>query len=503
MNNNSLTLAQNELQEIFNQDETELKDIAAKILQVNPEALDAFEKAYHLSIIDDNQKSVKDIAFASKTEPTELINKIVKELLAQTDYMEYNGEKLIVSSFRNRIDEEILKNPVTVNDIMSLPEEERPQLSGNLVKKDFDKLTYPILLQLYHKYLTTDDSDDEGKRIKQLAYHMFRQGLDLLDIDVIVWEMLGLNKASMSYWLPKLLRVKNITKFFKIPKTRIVRVPMSIMQMTRIEYGTLTKATLKIIDDWAFEAFNLDINGDYFIKTGVHSSKFDFRNARVTTEKEVKELGEYLLYIQYHATTMAGHLHVPIIYGVSTTNEWVVREFIPDKENNPTIYQGLPLHTEYRIFIDFDDDVIIGTSPYWEPNLMLQRFGHEEDSNSPHMKHDYVIFKSYEDILTKRYNDNIEKIKEELNKVIPDIDLTGQWSLDIMQNGNDFWIIDMAPADNSALKECITEYELKPTEENWMPALSKRDLQIAAYELHEMDEKLNSLKSEEQCQITK
>ena len=49
---------------------------------------------------------------------------------------------------------------------------------------------------------------------------------------------------------------------------------------------------------------------------------------------------------------MAGPLSFPCIYGVSTTNEWVVREFIPDKEGNPCIYHGLPLHTEYRVFVD-------------------------------------------------------------------------------------------------------------------------------------------------------
>ena len=40
---------------------------------------------------------------------------------------------------------------------------------------------------------------------------------------------------------------------------------------------------------------------EYFIKTGTYSSKFDFRNARVSGPKEVRELGEYLLFIHFHA----------------------------------------------------------------------------------------------------------------------------------------------------------------------------------------------------------
>ena len=99
-------------------------------------------------------------------------------------------------------------------------------------------------------------------------------------------------------------------------------------------------------------------------------------NAHVKGAKEVRELGEYLTFIQFQAQNMAGPLATPSIYGVSTTNEWVVREFIGDKENNPCIYKGLPLHTEYRVFIDCDKNEIIGFNPYWDPEIMLKRFGH-------------------------------------------------------------------------------------------------------------------------------
>ena len=101
-----------------------------------------------------------------------------------------------------------------------------------------------------------------------------------------------------------------------------------------------------------------------------------------------QELGEYLLYIHFQALQTAGPLSKPRIYGVSTTNEWVVREFIPDLENNPCIYHGLPLHTEYRVFVDCDTKDVIGISPYLEPETMLKRFSGEEDANIPHQMHD-------------------------------------------------------------------------------------------------------------------
>ena len=41
-----------------------------------------------------------------------------------------------------------------------------------------------------------------------------------------------------------------------------------------------------------------------------------------------------------------------------------------------------------------------------------------------------------------------------------------------MQNGEDFFIIDMALAENSALNECVPKGLLKKAEENWLPDLS-------------------------------
>ena len=213
----------------------------------------------------------------------------------------------------------------------------------------------------------------------------------------------------------------------------------------------------------------LDESKEYFIKTGTYSSKYDFRNAYVHGAKEVRELGEYLLFIHHQAVMMAEPLTSPCIYGVSTTNEWVVREFIPDKENNPTIYKGLPLHTEYRVFVDCDTDEVIGISPYWEPNTMKRRFGHCKDADSSHQIHDYVIYQMHEDTLMKRYKKHKERVKEEIQSLLPYLDLAGQWSIDVLQNGDEFWLIDMALAQDSALIECVPPQLRKITEENWIP----------------------------------
>ena len=83
-------------------------------------------------------------------------------------------------------------------------------------------------------------------------------------------------------------------------------------------------------------------------------------------------------------------------------------------------------------------------------------------SSAPSQKHhDYVIYTAHEDVLAKRYEDNKEKVLSEVKKLLPDCKLQGQWSIDIMQNGNDFWLIDMARVSESSLSHCVPQGKLK------------------------------------------
>lgn len=454
------------------------KDAIAELLKVSPEALAAFEDSYRKGVLDngpisDNffEVNAKQASIDIRREDLDarlkaLNDRIINELLAQADIMEYDGEGIAFYPPKTSIAD---GTPlVTASEINSLPVSVRPQLSGFLMKKDTagDDSSATVLSN-YVLWLKERDPEK-----KKWLYGFFRQGLDILDLDGLLYEMLGTNPNSMSYWLPSLADAVHKTGFFRIPKTKIMRVPLTLLQLTRLDYSTLTPGTMDIVDRFCFQAFGLDESKDYFIKTGTFSSKYDFRNAKVTGAKEVRELGEYLLFIQHQAVMMAGPLAQPGIYGVSTTNEWVVREFIEDVENNPCIYKGLPLHTEYRVFVDADEKKVLGMNPYWDPEVMKQRFGYETDAANPHQVHDYIIYKAHENTLMGRYYKDGGRVRTEINRLLPFLDLPGQWSIDVMQNGDDFWIIDMALAENSALKECVPVGLLRHREENWLPLLS-------------------------------
>lgn len=456
-------------------DSVQKKDEIANLLRTTPELLDRFEQAYR-SVLDEEQPgdfyetNAKQAAALHEGIPSsqegldEVMERIIGELVDQTPVWRYDGKSVFSAEapYERRVP------PVTNAELKRFGKDVRPQLSGNLMMKDIHEPSYLFVLDLYKRSL-----EEKNPVKKKHFYELFRQGLDITDLDGVLYEVLGMNKNSMGYWLPRIIDAVREQDLLKVPETTIIKVPLSVLQLTRMEYESLNRTTLDIVDRFCKKVFRLDESKEYFIKTGTYSSKYDFRNAYVHGAKEVRELGEYLLFIQHYASMMAGPLSSPSIYGVSTTNEWVVREFIPDKEGNPCIYKGLPLHTEYRVFVDFDTKELIGISPYWEPETMKKRFAHGDDADSPHQKHDYIIYVMHEPELMEKYHENKAYVERAVEKLIQNVDsMHGQWSMDIMQNGNDFWLIDMALAAESALAGCIPKGKLKPLEENWLPDLS-------------------------------
>ena len=431
-------------------------DVVAELLKNNPEQMNVFQNIYEEYEKTDESKNLfqQNAAKAIEAQPKflevseeldEVIDSIVDELLSQSQV--WDSEKAEVLELPHPVQHYQLSDAKELSKLGDI------QLTGYLCKVDVDASPSDTLLETYRKYLKTGNMH---------YYHLFRQGLDILDLDTLTYDMLSFDPNSMSKWLPEIARVAKENGFFKIPRTKILRVPLTLLQSTRVfEYQSLSPVTIEIINRYIHKVFDLDDSKDYFIKTGTFSSKFDFRNAKVTAGQEVRELGSYLWYIQHQASQMAAPLNNVCMYGVSSNNEWVVREFVDDVENNPTIYNGLPLHTEYRVFVDFDTNEILGINPYWDSNIMKENFLDVGSSAPSQKRHDYVVYTAHEAILTKRYEDNKEKVLSEVEKLLPNCRLKGQWSIDVMQNGNYFWLIDMARASESALSHCVPKEKLR------------------------------------------
>jgi len=350
-------------------------DEIAKMLEKDPEAVKAFEKEYKKQVLDINggngifgpdakSASKRDVSGNSALVSSDLQkikNDIVLEFLSRT---------YLIRIINGCVSERLPDCPVDLvnkEQLMQIPKDIRPQCSGSLAIRDMPDEAEDLVLWNLKCYF-----DEQDIKKKKTYYAMFRQGLDSMDLGRYMWAMLSVAPMSMSNWIiPLAESVRNTeNSIFKIPNTTVVRVPLCLLQMSRMDYEILNQTTRDIINDYCIKAFQLDTKKQYFIKTGVYSSKFDFRNAKVTDPDEIRQIGEYLTFISNQACQHTFPLNGISYYGAATTADWVVREFIPDKENNLTIYNGLPLRTEYRVFIDCDQDSVIGISPYWEPEVM-------------------------------------------------------------------------------------------------------------------------------------
>lgn len=440
----------------------------ASVLRNRPDLLPDFERAYERisdgnSVFGPSLDAVREESRAgqqlSPALNNELIDGIVSDLVSQTVTWSTDGESSHATSVP------ACEMRARSNTAASLPEDVRPQVTGDAAVRHLPEGGSPILLTMYAHALA-----ERNPRKARAFYDRFRQGLDILDLDDLMYDMISTNPASISHWLPQLAHACANT-VLRIPKTTVAKVPAPLLQLTRIDYETLTETTHAILNRWAVEAFGLEPEGDYFIKTGIFSSKFDFRNARVVTPQEVAELGDYLLFVHQQSLSLSSPLNPVVQYGAGTTVEWVVREFINADPGTPTIYHGLPLRTEFRVFIDCDQNRVLSVAPYWEPNTMKHRFSQMEDAENPNNMHDFVTYMVAEPELMREFDQMSESVAAAVQEILPRLELSGQWSLDIMANGDDLWAIDMAPAHTSAFYETVPpELRTEPAPERWLPA---------------------------------
>ena len=72
----------------------------------------------------------------------------------------------------------------------------------------------------------------------------------------------------------------------------------------------------------------------------------------------------------------------------------------------------------------------------------------------------------------REYGESKDLVAAHVRELLPGLGLAGQWSLDIMRDGDDCWLIDMAPAERSTYYEqAVPKGKRRPMMENWMPEL--------------------------------
>lgn len=221
-------------------------DTLALLIKNNSVRQSAFESAYEeveSKLETPNlaqQNAQKQIAKSDKlvdltSETEEVVKKIVEELVSQTVIWDSEVGDVLA-----------LLNPIQHYGKEVAPKLEKQlgvQFTGYLAKQDVPESSGKTLLSLYKRYIETGNMH---------LYHTFRQGLDILDIDGVLYRLLHLDPNAMSNWLLPIKQVVDKTRFFKIPKTRIIKVPLTLLQSTRVyEFQDLNPLSLEIINQYA------------------------------------------------------------------------------------------------------------------------------------------------------------------------------------------------------------------------------------------------------------
>ena len=181
-------------------------------------------------------------------------------------------------------------------------------------------------------------------------------------------------------------------------------------------------------------------NRIYNIKNGAFSNKFDFDTCVVTKE----DLAKKLWLINYNST----------MFDTGGYTELVVREYIPfDPRKIPTIYNGMPLREEVRVFYNMETQEIESIVEYWEYDYCEPNIRNKTDNIVFNWFHNKVGDRkeNHQDILYGLY----EKIRSYIDTLKFDGELKGVWSIDFMyvndlDDYKGIWLIDMARAHRSA-----------------------------------------------------
>jgi hypothetical protein len=270
--------------------------------------------------------------------------------------------------------------------------------------------------------------------------HLLSRTLSVSDLTEKLYGRFADNKNSMFNWLKEVQYAVTKTKTELIcPNTKVYRLPIELAQFIRLEYQDTSKEDKALFNEIIFNEFGLEDRKTYFIKTGTFSSKFQFANAKCF---EPREMGEYFQVINNFAMSL----------GAGQTIDLVVREYIEDVENNPTIYNGMPLRTEFRAFVDCDKKELIGIVPYWNPIVMKRAL---KAGLSDSMEADYQTYLKHEDKLMSEYNEYLPKVRKEIQELLSELHLEGKYSIDVMKSGNDLYVIDLALMSESALTELL------------------------------------------------
>lgn len=270
-----------------------------------------------------------------------------------------------------------------------------------------------------------------GKSLANLLKGVSQPKLDFDAFERKMYEESLQNKNNMSYWLPKVVNCG-----LKSPETIII--PLNFLQFKWFGGDDYSEEDITAMGEYIkteLESTNFNLNRDLFIKTGNFSNKFDFSTCKVT---DLSNIGQQFLAIYYTA----------MMVGAGNNTELVVREYIKNKSDKKTIYNGMPLNTEFRVFYNFDTKKVLGTFNYWDTIVVADSLMKEINYNKEALV-DYKVFMEASKEIEKEFEELQDKATSLVKDCMKNVEIQGAWSIDLMYVNGEFYLIDMALAHQS------------------------------------------------------
>lgn len=313
------------------------------------------------------------------------------------------------------------------------------------------------------------------------------------------------DKNMFEYWYPRIRDLAVTPLSFYTPISLDLLTALYLLLDNRSDYN------LSLVNEYILGQLEgvIDINAkavDLVLKLGNFSNKFDFKYSHITS---LGDLGVGFYNIFYSSLAMS----------VPPASSLVIRGYISPVVDVPTVYEGLPLREEVRVFLDFDSRRVLGVSDYWHPKYMtslapysvtssmgrdnldsdelasktvmvLNHLGGYSfdieglDSDGYHQfaldlgsyrseymrSHsivelnsdilscfDYLSWYSWYKSRGRGLGSLYRVISSTVDTLLEEADFTGRWSVDFMiqPDSYDFYLIDMAEMDKSALVDVM------------------------------------------------
>ena len=295
----------------------------------------------------------------------------------------------------------------------------------------YDKVVY-FQSGSNNKLFDKIDYIKNGFQLKKLPKMIYERGKFVKylnpiqrEIEIIGFEHFISSENDLSFWYPRTVDIG-----FKTPNTIIASFTNEETNLIKMaKWNELCeKDLLERIRIIAKQSGNLDLNNEIFVRLGNSSNKFNFVSCHING---IDELYQKLMII-------FDNMYFKLEWQQSI--ELVLREYIKTNYQRNTIYNGMPLNTEFRVFYDFDENKILGIFNYWEKNTMLDNL---------HNNQDLITFANTINEIECDFNNLYPFLKKEAEYKLPNANLKGKWSVDFLYDGKEFVLIDMAHAECS------------------------------------------------------